>query len=469
MKIEQIYTQCLAHAAYYIESNGEAALIDPLRDTEPYLNRLAEDGATLQYIFETHFHADFVSGHQDLGKKTGAVIVYGPTAKPGFEARVAEDNQIFELGAVKIKVIHTPGHTLESACFLLIDENGKETALFSGDTLFLGDVGRPDLAQKAANKTQEELAGLLYESLYEKILPLADEIRVYPGHGAGSACGKNMMTETQDTLGNQKMVNYALNQPDRASFIHAIIDGLLPPPGYFGMNVAMNKNGCENLDEVLKRSLKPLSAQAFKAILETTGALIVDARADDDFARQLIPHSIHISLNGSFAPWAGTLIPDLHQPLLLIVEQGNEEEAVTRLARVGFDRVLGYLDGGFAVWTDANYNTETIHQISAEEFTTNIKEARCLIIDVRKPGEYAAGHLNGAQNLPLASIREWIKTIDPQEKFYLYCQSGHRGMMASGILQAAGFQNYSNIGGGLNAISQTDAPRTGGSSCTFGR
>jgi glyoxylase-like metal-dependent hydrolase (beta-lactamase superfamily II)/rhodanese-related sulfurtransferase len=346
MTVEQIYTGCLAQGAYYITSNGEAAIIDPLRETQPYLDRLAKDNARLTYIFETHFHADFVSGHIDLAKKTGALIVYGPTASPEFDAIVAKDNQVFEIGNIKIKVIHTPGHTMESSCFLLIDEEGKETALFSGDTLFLGDVGRPDLAQKAANLTQEELAGLLYDSLYNKILPLSDDITVYPAHGAGSACGKNMMKETVDSLGNQKKMNYALNQPDKASFIKAVTDGLLPPPAYFGMNVAMNKKGYESFDEVLSHGMNALSVEEFEAAAEATGALILDTRNNADFCRGFIPQSINIGLAGDFAPWVGALIIDVKQPVLLVTDAGSEEEAVTRLSRVGFDNVVGHLQGG---------------------------------------------------------------------------------------------------------------------------
>ena len=341
MKVEQIYTGCLAQGAYYITSMGEAAIIDPLREITPYLERLKRDGVKLKYILETHFHADFVSGHLDLSRATGAPIVYGPTAKPGFDAIVAEDNQIFELGNVRIRVLHTPGHTMESSCFLLIDENGRETALFSGDTLFLGDVGRPDLAQKAANLTQEELAGLLYDSLYTKILPLSDDIIVYPAHGAGSACGKNMMQETVDSLGNQKRVNYALNQPSREAFIASVIEGLLPPPAYFGGNVAMNKMGYDSIDNVMERGLSALSAADFEAIAETSDALVLDTRAPGVFAQGFIPRSINIGLDGDFAPWVGTMIVDVKQPLLLVADPGREQEVITRLSRVGFDQVLG--------------------------------------------------------------------------------------------------------------------------------
>jgi hydroxyacylglutathione hydrolase len=460
MTVEQIYTGCLAQGAYYISSNGEAAIIDPLREVQPYLSRLAKDGVTLKYIFETHFHADFVSGHIDLSKKTNAPIVYGPTARPEFEAIVAEDNQVFTLGNVKIKVLHTPGHTMESSCFLLIDENGKETALFSGDTLFLGDVGRPDLAQKAANLTQEELAGLLYDSLYGKILPLPDDITVYPAHGAGSACGKNMMKETVDTLGNQKQMNYALNQPDKASFIKAVTDGLLPPPAYFGMNVAMNKKGYDSFEEVLKHGLKALNADEFEAAAEATGALILDTRNNEDFAKGFIPQSANIGLAGDFAPWAGAMIVDVKQPLLLVTEEGKEEEAVTRLSRVGFDNVQGHLKGGFDTWKAAGKPVDIVDRITAAQFATAFKSGTRKIIDVRKESEYAAEHIEDAYSKPLAYINEWVRDIDPKEHFYLHCAGGYRSMIAASILQARGYRNFTEVAGGFNAISKTDVPKT---------
>ncbi len=460
MNVEQIYTGCLAQGAYYITSGGEAAIVDPLRETQPYIDRLEKDGVKLKYIFETHFHADFVSGHLDLSKKTGAAIVYGPTAKPEFEAIVAEDNQVFQLGDVKIKVLHTPGHTLESSCFLLIDENGKDSALFSGDTLFLGDVGRPDLAQKAANMTQYELAGLLYDSLYTKIMPLADDITVYPAHGAGSACGKNMMKETVDSLGNQKQMNYALNQPDKQSFIKAVTDGLLPPPAYFGMNVAMNKKGYESFDEVLKHGLRALSPDEFEMAADATGALILDARGDKDFASGFIPQSINIGLSGDFAPWVGTLIVDVQQPILLLTDEGKEQEAVTRLSRVGFDNVEGYLKGGFAAWAASGKETDKINRITAEEFARQLKADGHKIIDIRKESEYAAEHLEDAYSKPLAYINDWIKDINPQEHFYMHCAGGYKSMIAASILQARGYRNFSEVEGGFKAISETDVPKT---------
>lgn len=460
MNIEQIYTGCLAQGAYYITSNGEAAIIDPLRETQPYIEPLEKEGVKLKYIFETHFHADFVSGHLDLAKKTDAAIVYGPTAQPEFESIIAEDGQIFELGNVKIKVLHTPGHTMESSCFLLMDENGKETALFSGDTLFLGDVGRPDLAQKAAHLTQEELAGLLYESITQKILPLDDEITVYPAHGAGSACGKNMMKETVDSLGNQKKVNYALNQPNKQAFIEAVTDGLLPPPAYFGMNVAMNKKGYGSFDEVLNRGMTALSADDFEGMAENTGALILDTRSNADFAKGFIPQSVNIGLNGDFAPWVGAMIVDVKQPILLVTDAGQEEEAVTRLSRVGFDHVLGHLKGGFATWKNSGKETDTVKRITAGEFADRFETGKSVVVDVRKESEYAAEHVEDAYSKPLAYINDWINNVDPQQHFFLHCAGGYRSMIAASILQARGYRNFTEVEGGFAAIGQTKVPKT---------
>ncbi|UTX48586.1 rhodanese-like domain-containing protein [Chryseobacterium sp. MA9] len=455
MKIEQIYTGCLAQGAYYITSAGEAAIIDPLREIQPYINRLQEDEVQLKYIFETHFHADFVSGHLDLSHKTGAPIVYGPTANPEFEAIIAEDHQIFEIGNVKIKVLHTPGHTLESSCYLLIDENSIEKALFSGDTLFLGDVGRPDLAQKGVNMTQEELAGLLYDSLYHKILPLHDDIIVFPAHGAGSACGKNMHKETVDTLGNQKKTNYALNQKDRQSFIKEVTDGLLPPPAYFGMNVMMNKKGYSSFDEVLSQGLHARSPEQFEEIAEASGALILDVRNNSEFAKGFIPQSVNIGLDGDFAPWVGALIADVNQPILLVTEKGTEEEAVTRLSRVGFDHILGFLDGGFKAWKKSGKETDFVNRISAEQFEMEIKEKEARIIDIRRESEYHAEHIHEAYSMPLAYINEWINGLRTEEHFYMHCGSGYRSTMAASILQARGYRNFTEIEGGFKAIAST--------------
>ena len=460
MKVEQIYTGCLAQGAYYITSMGEAAIIDPLREITPYVERLKRDGVRLKYILETHFHADFVSGHLDLSRATGAPIVYGPTAKPGFDAIVVEDGQILELGKAKIKVIHTPGHTMESSCFLLIDEDGRETALFSGDTLFLGDVGRPDLAQKAANLTQEELAGLLYDSLYEKILPLSDDIVVYPGHGAGSACGKNMMQETVDTLGNQKRVNYALKQPSKEAFIASVIDGLLPPPAYFGGNVAMNKQGYDSFEHVLERGQSALSADELEHIVEASDALVLDTRAPQVFAQGFIPRSINIGIDGDFAPWAGAMIVDVKQPLVLVTEPGREEEVITRLSRVGFDNVLGYLDGGFETWQASGKEVDHVERISAEELAGRFPLTDSIIVDVRKESEYASEHVEEAYSRPLAYINDWIQDLPRDKHFYLHCAGGYRSMIAASILQARGYRNFTDVEGGFGAIAQTSIPKT---------
>ncbi|BBQ08220.1 MBL fold metallo-hydrolase [Elizabethkingia anophelis] len=459
MKVEQIYTGCLAQGAYYIVSQGESVIIDPLREVQPYLDKLQQDNAKLKYILETHFHADFVSGHVDLSDKTGASIVYGPTAKPEFEAIIAKDEEIFEIGDIKIKVLHTPGHTMESSCYLLIDEKGKETALFSGDTLFLGDVGRPDLAQKGKDLTQEDLAGMLYDSLMNKIIPLSDEITVYPAHGAGSACGKNMQKETVDTLGNQKKTNYALNQPDKASFIKEVTEGLTPPPGYFAMNVAMNKKGYESFDQVLEHGLKPLSAEAFEAMADETGALILDTRPAAEFHKGFIPQSVNIGVKGDFAPWVGAMIVDVKQPLLLVTDEGSEEEVITRLSRVGFDNVVGYLKGGLSAWQSAGKETDSVERITPEEFAQRYtKDAR--IIDVRKEGEYAAEHIAEAYSRPLAYINTWIKDIDPKEHFFLHCAGGYRSMIAASILQARGYRNFTEVEGGFGKIKLTEVPTT---------
>jgi glyoxylase-like metal-dependent hydrolase (beta-lactamase superfamily II)/rhodanese-related sulfurtransferase len=459
MKIEQIYTGCLAQGAYYVTSNKEAFIIDPLREINPYLERIKNDGVQLKYIFETHFHADFVSGHLDLSQATGATIVYGPTANPGFEALIAEDEQLFNIGDVTIKVLHTPGHTMESTSYLLIDENGKETALFSGDTLFLGDVGRPDLAQKAADMTQEQLAGMLYDSLMTKIMPLADDITVYPAHGAGSACGKNMMKETVDSLGNQKKMNYALNQPNKEAFIEAVTDGLLAPPPYFGFNVAMNKMGYDNFEKVKERAMNPLSPSAFEAIANATNALILDTRNSDLFKDGFIPQSINIGIKGDFAPWVGALIGDVKQEILLVTDPGMEEEVITRLSRVGFDHVLGYLAGGFDAWNSDGKPVDTISRISAIEFEQQFELGKSTVIDVRKETEYAAEHIEDAYLRPLASINDWINNLDGNH-FFLHCAGGYRSMIAASILQARGIRNFTEIAGGYNAITQTNMPTT---------
>jgi glyoxylase-like metal-dependent hydrolase (beta-lactamase superfamily II)/rhodanese-related sulfurtransferase len=460
MKIEQIYTGCLAQGAYYITSNGEAAIIDPLREVKPYLDRAIRDGVKIKYVFETHFHADFVSGHLDLSKSTGAPIVYGPNANPEFKAIIALDGEEFKLGNVTIKVLHTPGHTMESTCFLLKYENGKDHALFSGDTLFLGDVGRPDLAQKAASMTQDQLAGLLYDSLNTKIMPLADDVIVYPAHGAGSACGKNMMKETVDTLGNQKKVNYALNQPNKEEFVKAVTDGLLPPPGYFGMNVAMNKKGYESFETVLNNGMRALSPLEFEAAADTTDAIVLDTRDASFFAKGFIPRSINIGINGDFAPWVGALIKDVNQPILLITQLGQVEETVTRLSRVGFDNVLGHLRGGFESWKAADKEVDKVNRITADQFAREVNVKADIVIDVRRESEYRAEHVEESFNKPLDQINGWFAEMDTKKPFYLHCAGGYRSMIAASILKSRGVHNFKEIEGGFKAIAETGVSKT---------
>jgi hydroxyacylglutathione hydrolase len=456
MTIEQIYTGCLAQGAYYITSNGEAVIIDPLRETQPYIDRLDRDNVKLKYILETHFHADFVSGHLDLRKKTKAAIVYGPNAAPNFDFISAKDGQVFEVGNIKIKVLHTPGHTMESTCYLLIDEVGKEHALFSGDTLFIGDVGRPDLAQKAANMTQEQLAGTLFHSLRNKIMTLPNDVIVYPAHGAGSACGKNMSKETVSTIGEQKEKNYALRaNMTETEFIKEVTDGLLPPPSYFGMNVAMNKNGYESFESVFNNGMRPLKAAEFEVVAEETGALILDTRSNAVFHKGYIPQSINIGINGDFAPWVGALVGDVNQSIILVTEVGQEEETVTRLTRVGFDNIVGHLQGGFEAWKSAGYEVDTIHRITAQEFQNRWVHVTDKVIDVRKESEYAAEHVDEAYSRPLAEINNWVKEINPEEHFYMHCAGGYRSMIAASILQARGYRNFTEIEGGMKAIAET--------------
>jgi len=458
MQIEQIYTGCLAQGAYYIESNGEAAIIDPLREVDPYIKRAEKDGATIKYVLETHFHADFVSGHIDLAEKTGATIVYGPTAQPGFAAHVAEDGEKLKLGDVTITVIHTPGHTLESTSFLLTDEMGKEVGLFTGDTLFIGDVGRPDLAQKVrAELTEEVLASHLYDSLHTKIIPLADDIIVYPAHGAGSACGKNMSTETTDTLGNQKKTNYALQDMPKEAFIKQVLTGLMPPPAYFPKNVLMNIQGYDSIDEVLDRGMQSLNPAAFEAAANETDVILLDTRDAQVFAKGFIPNSINIGIDGSFAPWVGALIPDIQQPILIIAEEGREEEVITRLARVGYDHAIGYLKGGFKAWQADGREVDAITSITADELAL-LKEANAgpAILDVRKQSEYDAEHVIGAQNLPLDYFNERLSEIDKTRTYYVHCAGGYRSMILVSILRARGYDNLIDIQGGFKAIKTSD-------------
>jgi hydroxyacylglutathione hydrolase len=460
MKIEQIYTGCLAQGAYYITSNGEAAIIDPLREIEPYIERAKKDNVQIKYILETHFHADFVSGHLDLAKATGATIVYGPTANPSYDVHVAKDDEILKVGDIQIKVLHTPGHTMESSCFLLIDEQGKDHTLFSGDTLFIGDVGRPDLAQKAASMTQEELAATLYHSLRTKVMTLADEVIVYPAHGAGSACGKNMSKETVSTIGEQKKLNYALRADmTESEFVTEVTEGLLPPPGYFGMNVMMNKTGYDSITEVMKRGLTPLSANAFEVAANETGALVLDTRNAQVFSEGYIPNSINIGLDGQFAPWVGALIPDVSQKLLIVAEDGHEDDVVKRLARVGYDHVIGFLNGGFHEWLASGKEIETIRRISAEEFEEAFND-NPIIIDVRKPGEFAAEHVDGAINVPLDYINEEMAQIPKNDSFIMHCAGGYRSMIAASILKSRGYDNFLEVFGGYNAIAKTNVPKT---------
>lgn len=459
MKIEQIYTGCLAQGAYYIESNGEAVVIDPLREVQPYIDMAEKRGAKIKYIFETHFHADFVSGHVDLAEKTGATIVYGPTnADLGFKAHIGQDGEIFPLGKTKIKLIHTPGHTMESSCFLLSDEHGKDVAIFTGDTLFIGDVGRPDLAQHVvADLTEEILAGHLYDSLRNKIMPLADDIVVYPAHGAGSACGKNMSKETSDTLGNQKKTNYALNPTlTKEAFIHQVLEGLVAPPGYFPKNVLLNIKGYDSIDNILDRGLHALSPKAFEAAANETGAIILDTRAPKDFGAGFIPNSINISIDGGFAVWVGTLIPDIKQEILIVADKGKEQEVVTRLARVGYDNTIGYLDGGFEAWKNAGYETDAIPSITAEEFAAiEAKNPSILILDVRKKSEYFSEHIVNAENLPLDFINDNMHQIQKDTTYYVHCAGGYRSMIFASILRARGYDNLINVHGGFSAIKES--------------
>ncbi|MGB0305505.1 MAG: MBL fold metallo-hydrolase [Flavobacteriaceae bacterium] len=455
MIVEQIYTGCLAQGAYYIESNGEAAVIDPLREVEPYLQRAEKNNATIKYIFETHFHADFVSGHLTLSNKTNAPIVFGPLANPDFDVIIAKDGQSFSIGDVTITALHTPGHTMESTTYLLRDAKGKDHAIFSGDTLFLGDVGRPDLAQKKGAMTQEQLAETLYDSLRNKIMPLADDITVYPAHGAGSACGKKMMKETVDTLGNQKKVNYALREDmTKEEFVNEVIDGLLPPPQYFPENVRLNKSGYEDIDEVMAKGKVPLSPSKFEDIANQSGAVILDVRSADEFSKGHIPNSIFIGIDGGFAPWAGTLIGDTQHPIILVTPKGREEETITRLSRVGFDNTLGYLEDGITAWTAAGKDIEQIENVTAAQLQTKIEDGAALF-DVRKENEYDSVHIPNATLIPLDKINESLNHHDFEKSFYLHCAGGYRSMIALSILKNRGIHGGVNVVGGMKAIKET--------------
>ena len=455
MKVEQIYTGCLAQGAYYIESAGEVAIIDPLREVNSYIEKAKRNNAQIKYIFETHFHADFVSGHLELSKKTNAPIIYGPTANPTFEALIATDNQEFKLGNITIKVLHTPGHTMESSCFLLFDDNGKATNLFSGDTLFIGDVGRPDLAQNGS-VTMEDLAGHLYDSLNQKIMPLANDIIIYPAHGAGSACGKNMSKERSDTLGHQKQANYALQPQTKEQFIIAVTEGLTPPPFYFPKNVLLNKTGSQDFTGVMKRGLTPLSANEFEDLTNTIDTLIIDTRKPEMFQMGFIPQSIFIGIDGDFAPWVGTLVTDIQQEILIVADEGREEEVIKRLARVGYDHVLGYLKGGFEAWKTAGKEVDEIESITASTFAGIYRKDNHLTIkDVRKTTEFETGRIKEAENIPLAQISELMTEFDNEETNYIHCAGGYRSMVASSILKSRGYDNVVNIQGGIGAIAET--------------
>ncbi len=459
MKIEQIYTGCLSQGAYYIESNGEVAIIDPLREVGPYITKAKTNNSKIKYIFETHFHADFVSGHVTLAEKTGAPIVFGPNANPSFAAHIATDGEVFELGTITITVLHTPGHTMESTSYLLKDETGKAHALFSGDTLFLGDVGRPDLAQKAAHMTQDELAGILYDSLRTKIMTLPDDVIVYPAHGAGSACGKNLSSDTVGTIGDQKATNYALRaNMSRNEFIKEVTDGLLPPPAYFPMNVKLNKEGYENVEDIIKEAIA-FDAKAFEIVANETDALILDVRNEDDFAKGHIPKSIFIGIDGSFAPWVGALILDIKQPLLLVTPLGREEETITRLARVGYDNTIGFLKGGFDSWKASGMEYDTVNSITAAELEPKIED-KINVFDVRKPGEYEAEHIVDVPSTPLDFLNEHLAEFPKEAPFFLHCAGGYRSMIASSILKARGYHNVNNVIGGFSAIKETGIKTT---------
>jgi hydroxyacylglutathione hydrolase len=458
MIVEQIYTGCLAQGAYYIESDGEVAIIDPLREVMPYIKKAEKTGASIKYVFETHFHADFVSGHVDLAAKTGATIVYGPNAVTDFKSHIATDGEEFKIGKYTMRTLHTPGHTLESTCYLLMDENGKERYLFSGDTLFIGDVGRPDLAQKST-LTMADLAGMLYNSLETKIKTLPDDVVVYPAHGAGSACGKNMSKETFDTIGHQKQVNYALKATDKAQFIKEVTDGLAIPPQYFPLNVMLNKQGYTSIDTVMNRGNRALSPLAFELEAEVHDALILDTRLAGEFSKGFIPNSISIGLSGQFAPWVGEMITDIKQPILIVAAEGQEEESIIRLSRVGYDGTIGYLEGGFDAWKAAGKDVDTVNRITATEFAQKWHKEDT-VFDIRRGGEYAAEHVEEAFHRPLSTINEWIGHIDKSQPFSIYCGSGYRTMIAASILKARGYDNFFEVEGGFGSIAKTDLPKT---------
>ena len=454
MEIKQIYTGCLAQGSYYIKCNGEAAIVDPLREVQQYIDMAEKDGVKIKYIFETHFHADFVSGHVTLAEKTGAEIIYGPTAKTDFDSIIANAGQKFKVGKLEIEVLHTPGHTMESSCFLLYDKRGNQHSLFSGDTVFLGDVGRPDLAQKAVDMTQEDLAGMLYDSIREKIMPLNDDVIIYPGHGAGSACGKNMSSETIGTIGHEKANNYALRADmTREEFITEVLDGLLPPLEYFGFNIQMNKQGYTSIEEVIKNGTNLLEPDQFEIAANDTEAVILDVRHQSEFVKGFIPRSIFVGLAGGFAPWVGALLVDVKQPLLLVVEDGLEEEAVIRLSRVGFDNVIGILKGGFKSWTDSGKEIDKINTIEANKLEVLGSPD---VFDVRKTTEFDAGHVESAKSAPLDNLNNYLNEFPNNGDFYIHCAGGYRSVIANSILKKHGIHNGIDVLGGYKSIAKTN-------------
>ncbi len=455
MFIKQLYTGCLSEAAYYIESEGVAAVIDPLRDIEEYLVLAKERNATIKYIFETHFHADFVSGHLDLATSTGATIIYGPGTVTKFPVHVAKDEEVFQIGKISITVLHTPGHTLESSCYLLKDENGKDNAIFTGDTLFVGDVGRPDLAQKGNEITMEDLAGMLYESLQKRIMPLANEVIVYPAHGAGSSCGKNLGPETFSTIGEQKLTNYALQDQSKEEFIKAVTEGLAAPPNYFPINAKINKEGYDSLDAVLSKGMTPLSIDDFKQKV-AANAIILDTRNSAEFTQGFIPGSISIGLDGRFAEWAGSLLP-FNESMILVTEKGKEKESIIRLARVGFDKIEGFLAIGFEAWKDAGEKIDLIIDIDADEMAMDISfDPNMVIVDVRKETEYANGHVKEAINIPLNDLTDpgSMVNLDDHHNIYIHCAGGYRSVIASSLIKRQGIHNIRNVVGGFAKIAE---------------
>jgi len=458
MKIQQIYTGCLSQGTYYIESNGEVAIIDPLREIDTYLKLAKENNAKIKYIFETHIHADFVSGHLTLSNATGAPIIFGPNTITSYPVTIAKDQQVFKLGNLTFVALHTPGHTLESTTYLLKDNLGKDHAIFTGDTLFIGDVGRPDLAQKQSGKTQRDMAGMLFDSLRKKIMPLSDDIIVYPAHGSGSACGKKISRETFSTLGNQKSSNYALNKSlSKEEFINELTEGLESPPAYFPMNVKMNQEGYSHIDNVLRKNLNPLNPDEFEKLANQSGVLILDVRNQIQFAEEHIPGSIFIGIDGGFAPWVGAIVGDVKRPILLITPKGREEETITRLARVGFDNALGYLEGGLSSWKVKGRKTDSVSTIEASKLGKKIFN-QTKIIDVRKNSEFSNGHLKNALNIPLDQLSENFDKIPLEGNFFVHCAGGYRSMIASSILKSRGIDSMTDIIGGFSAIKSSGIP-----------